>query len=177
VVITVLEVVPPGPPKLWDMARRVVQFDTELPPIELVADVVDLDDVVGRHPALSHVLPCRGSGLEGDGTVWYLDERPPDEAAGALLIGCERSAQFFRWYYGAEPRRVDICPKQRPLGAGPVLRKCCLLERGIEVDGSVVTVPWGAELAEVQEALHLLVGPAASAEPDARASTTAVSQG
>ena len=39
-----------------------------------------------------------------------------------------------------------------------MLTKCCLLERGIEVDGATAVVPWGANLDEVRAALRALCG-------------------
>ena len=36
------------------------------------------------------------------------------------------------------------------------LTKCCLLERGIEVNGATAVVPWGANLDEVRAALRAL---------------------
>ena len=29
------------------------------------------------------------------------------------MIGCERSMQFHRHFYGDEPARVDLCPRAR----------------------------------------------------------------
>ena len=43
--VLVVEVVPPSPPKLLDQARRVLETAEELPPIELVAALVDLSDL------------------------------------------------------------------------------------------------------------------------------------
>jgi hypothetical protein len=40
--VHVTEVVPPDPPKLLAMAQQAVRFDEDLPPIELVADTVDI---------------------------------------------------------------------------------------------------------------------------------------
>ena len=42
-------------------------------------------------------------------------------------------------------------------GAGKTLTKCCLLERGLEVDGDTAVVPWGANLDEVREGLRKLL--------------------
>jgi hypothetical protein len=45
------------------------------------------------------------------------------------------------------------------LGRGetaPTLLKCCLIERGIESEGSRQVVPWGASLEEVRRALREL---------------------
>ncbi len=67
--VRVTEVVPPEPAKLLDQARRVLDLAEDLPPIELVADVVSLDDLMGRLPASRHLLlPCRGSGVSDSGT-------------------------------------------------------------------------------------------------------------
>ena len=75
-----------------------------------------------------------------------------------LLIGCERSLQFHRHFYGDEPERVDLCPRNRlRWRAGKVLTKCCLIERGLEVDGDTAVVPWGANLDEVREGLRKLL--------------------
>ena len=45
-----------------------------------------------------------------------------------------------------------------------MLTKCCLLERGLERDGDRQVVPWGANLKEVQSALHLICEEAMAAE-------------
>ena len=42
--------------------------------------------------------------------------------------------------------------------AGPTLAKCCLLERGMELDGSTAVVPWGSNLDEIRSALRRLTG-------------------
>jgi hypothetical protein len=157
--VRVTEVVPPHPPKLLAMAEQVVGFDEDLPPVELALDAVDVRTLVAANPAPHYLLPCRGSGLPAGPEVSFLDTHPayhPDW----LLVGCERSRQFHEHFYGADPPRVDLCPKARAGPAGPerVLTKCCLLERGIEVDGATAVVPWGANLDEVRAALRALCG-------------------
>ncbi len=101
----------------------------------------------------------------------FLDTHPPYHEDW-LLIGCERSRQFHEHFYLTEPSRVDLCPKARVV-AGPdgdrVLTKCCLLERGVEVDGATAVVPWGANLDEVRAALRALCGvPPAGEGPASR---------
>jgi hypothetical protein len=158
--VRVTEVVPPEPPKLLDMAAQVVAFDEDLPPVDLVLDAVDIRALAARHPAGRYLLPCRGSGVDLDGEVEFLDTRP-QERRDWLLVGCERSLQFHRHFYGDEPPRVDICPRQRaarPGGSDPTLTKCCLLERGVELEGRTAAVPWGANLDEVRSALRWLTG-------------------
>jgi hypothetical protein len=74
-----------------------------------------------------------------------------------VLVGCERSLQFHRHYYGDEPPRVEMCPR-RIAGARDELTmlKCCLVEFDIERDGQVMTVPWGTDLVMVERALRQL---------------------
>ncbi|MDX6236594.1 MAG: hypothetical protein QOG10_1409 [Kribbellaceae bacterium] len=155
--ILVTEVVPPEPPKLYAMAEQVVAFDEDLPPIDLVLDAVDIRQLAAANPAPRYLLPCRGSGVEVGGDVTFLDTRPA-QRQDWLMIGCERSLQFHRHFYGDEPPRADICPRRRARKSGPTLAKCCLLERGVEFDGSTAVVPWGSNLDEIRTALRTLTG-------------------
>jgi len=158
--IRVTEVVPPEPPKLLAMAQQVVDFDEDLPPIELVLDAVDIRSLALEHPSDRYLLPCRGSGVDLGGEVEFLDTRPA-ERHDWLMIGCERSLQFHRHFYGDEPQRVDICPRKRAMPAGGddlALTKCCLLERGVEVEEGRGIVPWGTNLDEIRTALRHLTG-------------------
>jgi hypothetical protein len=156
--IRVLEVVPPHPPKLLEMARAVLDFDEELPPLELDFVAIDMRALAAERPAAHYLFPCRCAGLELDAEVDFLDAGPP-AAADWTLVGCERSRQIHVALYGNEPReRVDFCPlviEGAPHG-GPTLLKCCLRERGIEQEGARATVPWGASLDEVRAALRAL---------------------
>jgi hypothetical protein len=159
--IRVVEVVPPEPPKLMEMARAVVDFDEELPPVELALDPIDLRELAAAHPAGHYLFPCRCSGLDAGAPVDFLDAGPP-QAAAWTLVGCERSRQIHVALYGAEPQaRVDFCPRELARAGGPTLMKCCLRERGVERAGSTVVVPWGATLEEVRQAMRRLTGVAA----------------
>jgi hypothetical protein len=158
--IRVTEVVPPEPAKLFEMAGQAVAFDEDLPPIELVLDPVELTALAGSRPSPEYLLPCRGCGADIPGTVSYLDTRP-EQRRDWVLLGCERSLQFHRHFYGDEPPQVDFCPTVRARSLGtttPVLSKCCLLERGVQQQGTLAVVPWGANLDEVRLALRLLTG-------------------
>lgn len=155
--IRVIEVVPPEPPKLYAMAEQVVAYDEDLPPIDLVLDAVDIRELAVANPSPRYLLPCRGSGVDLDGEVAFLDTRPA-QRHDWLMIGCDRSLQFHRHFYGDEPPRADICPRRRAQAAGPTLAKCCLLERGVESDGSTAVVPWGSNLDEIRTALRSLSG-------------------
>jgi len=157
--VGVREVVPPEPAKLLDQARRILAVTENLPPMDLVGELTDLADLATRLPDAHYLLPCRGSGGEVPGaTVSYLDEHP--DKADWTLLGCERSRQIHHWFYGEDPPRVDFCP-QRTLEANPptdgmVLTKCCLQEEHVESGPGWVSVPWGASLEHIREALALL---------------------
>jgi hypothetical protein len=158
--IRVVEVVPPHPPKLLDMARTVIEYDEDLPPLELDFVPIDLRDLAAKHPADHYLFPCRCAGLELDATVDFLDAGP-SHAADWTLIGCERSRQIHEAFYGGDPHvRVDFCPLLHDVDEPDALtlRKCCLRERGIEREGKRMTVPWGASLEEVRQALRSLAG-------------------
>jgi hypothetical protein len=147
--VRVLEVVPPEPPKLLEMAQSVLDYDEELPPVELRFEPIDLRELA---PPGHTMYPCRCSGLEGE----FLDAGPP-ELGDWTLVGCERSRQIHVALYGAEPAaRVDFCPRLLAAEDGPTLMKCCLFERGLHREGTSMVVPWGAALDEVREALREL---------------------
>ena len=140
--VRVVEVVPPEPPKLLDMARSVLDYDEDLPPVVLEFEAIDLRELEGD------MYPCRCSGLEGR----FLDAGPPEPAR--TLVGCERSRQIHVALYGVEPaERIDFCPRVLVAADGPTLMKCCLFERGVRREGASLVVPWGASLEEVREAL------------------------
>ena len=155
--LRIVEVSPPEPPKLFDLVKRVLSY-AELPPIRIELERIDLVALAKQHPAESYLVPCRSGGLEALGDkVHFLDERPAVREPWTL-VGCERSLQFHRHYYGDEPPRVEMCPRQIA-GAreGLTMVKCCLLEFHIERVGNVMTVPWGTDLAMVEKALRQLV--------------------
>ena len=157
--VAVREVVPPEPAKLLDQARRILAVSENLPPMDLVGELTDLADLARRSPDEHYLLPCRGSGGEVPGArVSYLDEHPPK--GDWTLLGCERSRQIHHWFYGEDPPRVDFCPKKTlaadPPTDGMVLTKCCLQEEHVESGPGWVSVPWGASLDHVREALALL---------------------
>jgi hypothetical protein len=158
VVVTVVEVAPPEPPKLYDQARRVVDV-APLGALRLELERIDLRDLalsVAPRPD-GYLFPCRASGFESLGApVHFLDERPPRH--DWTLIGCERSLQIHEHHYGDRPPSVDICPRHIAGNRDtPTLVKCCMLERGIQRDGHVAVVPWGADLDEIEAALRELV--------------------
>ena len=157
--IRVLEVVPPWPPKLVDQLSRVLDLAEDLPPVELVPELVDLRDLAARRPAARYLFPCRaGQARRTRATrrarprsVSYLDEIPAARAVDTgrvrPLPGHPRLVLRRRGAAGghvpAQPGRAGRQPD------GPLLTKCCLLEDRVACDGETVVVPWGASLAQI----------------------------
>jgi hypothetical protein len=157
--VRLVDVVPPGPARLLDLARQAITIDEDLPPVRLVPELLDVRTLAQAASNEHYLLPCQGSGVDLSGRVDYLDQRPA--RADWTLVGCERSRQLHRWFYGDEPdRQVELCPDRlTPTDTGArTLLRCCLLERGIRVEGQRAVVPWGTNLSEVQSALRALAG-------------------
>ena len=156
-VLRVVEVAPPEPPKLYDLVRHVLSY-ADLPPIRLELERIEVKDLAAQVSPPAYLVPCRSGGLDALGApVYFLDERPA-ERLDWTLIGCERSLQFHRHYYGDEPPRVEMCPRKLA-GARDSLTmlKCCLLEFHTEREGNLAIVPWGTDLVMVERALRELV--------------------
>jgi len=170
--VRVLEVVPPWPPKLVDQLTRVLDLAEDLPPVELIPELVDLRDLAGRLPADRYLFPCRaGQGShDPDTPVSYLDEIPEREPW--TLVGCARSRSIHDWFYGGDVPTVDMCPRNLAEAGGLagqrepglLVTKCCLLEDRVATDGDTVVVPWGASLAQIRAGLTLALAAAAQAE-------------
>ena len=185
--IGVVEMVPPRPPKLADQLSRVLELAEDLPPIELVPHLVDLDALAATRPAEHYLFPCRAGRPSQDqpraaAEVSYLDEIP--ERAPWTLVGCARSRSIHDWFYGDDVPMVDMCPRrlaasgvaltgngaalggsgERP-GSIPVITKCCLLEDRVSQEAGLVVVPWGASLAQILEGLRLALTAGRSADP------------
>ncbi len=172
--VRVVEVVPPRPPKLVDQLTRVLDMAEDLPPVELVPELVELADLAATRPAPGYLFPCRaGAGEQGSTgapvPVRFLDELPEREPW--TLVGCARSKSIHDWFYGDDVPVVDMCPRNlagrlpAPGAAPPgaVLTKCCLLEDRVTADDGLVVVPWGASIAQVRDGLRLAVAAAGGA--------------
>jgi hypothetical protein len=182
--IRVVEVVPPWPPKLADQLDRVLDLAEDLPPVELVPYLVDLDELAATRPAPHYLFPCRAGRPALDqprspGAVSYLDEIP--ERAPWTLVGCARSKSIHDWFYGDDVPVVDMCPRRlaesgsalanqalAENAAAAVITKCCLLEDRVSAEAGLVVVPWGASLAQILEGLRLALTAWRPADPVSR---------
>ncbi len=178
--IGVVEVVPPWPPKLADQLSRVIELAEDLPPVELVPHLVDLDELAATRPAEHYLFPCRAGQPAQDQAraaagVSYLDEIP--ERAPWTLVGCARSRSIHDWFYGGDVPMVDMCPRRlaetgravtgdgEQAGSVLVITKCCLLEDRVSSKSGLVVLPWGASLAQIREGLRLAVTAGQPADP------------
>lgn len=159
--IRVLELSPPQPPKLYDQAQRILELADQLPPVELIPEVVELADLARERPSQHYLLPCRAGDVPIEGAaVSFLDEIPPQ--ADWTQIGCARSRAIHERFYGHDADRVDMCPRtllarESPPAPVVTLTKCCLLETHIEREGETVLVPWGASFDEIRDGLTAAV--------------------
>jgi hypothetical protein len=169
--IGVLEVVPPWPPKLADQLSRVLELAEDLPPVELVPHLVDLNALAATRPAEHYLFPCRAGQPAEDparaaADVSYLDEIP--ERAPWTLVGCARSKSIHDWFYDDDVPVVDMCPRRlagERTDSIPVITKCCLLEDRVAQEAGLVVVPWGASLAQIREGLRLALTAGRPADP------------
>lgn len=154
-VVRVIEVAPPEPPKLFGLAKHVLSY-ADLPPIRIELERIEVRDLADSVHPEAYLVPCRSGGLDDlPASVYFLDEHP--ERHNWTMIGCERSLQFHRHFYGDEPPRVEMCPRRIAGQRGePTLLKCCLLETHIEKDNDMMIVPWGSDLVMVESALRKL---------------------
>lgn len=160
--VDVHDVLDPEPSKLIDQVERVLDVAEDLPPIRIRPRIIDIAEVLAADrpdgPA-DVLLPCRGSGIVRiPATLHHLDERP--QRMPWVLLGCERSQQIHRHFYGERADMVDVCPRRflpTDVEPGTVLSRCCLLQEGHGDRRGVIEVPWGASLAEVRTALEVLV--------------------
>ena len=157
--MTVRDVVPPNPPKLLTMAQQVVAFDSDLPPIDLILDAVDIGSLASTHPAQQYLLQCRGSGIDLGVPTEFLDTHPP-ERQDWVLIGCQLSREMHSHFYGCEPECVETCPLRRadPPRTNVTLAKCCLIEKGVDYSRGIAAVGWGASFADIRQAIRILTG-------------------
>ena len=87
IILRVVEVTPPDPPKLLALIEQVLSY-ADLPPIEPVLHAIDLRELCQDIKPESFLVPCRSGGLDKlSATVHFLDERPA-KRENWTLIGC-----------------------------------------------------------------------------------------
>src|SRR6266699_2362377 len=75
-VVGVVEVAPPEPPKLYGLARQVLSY-ADLPPIRLELERIEVRELAESvHPS-AYLVPCRSGGLDDDRLRAQLAIPPP----------------------------------------------------------------------------------------------------
>lgn len=161
--VIIFEVVPPEPPKLVELVKKVLYSGSIGKAVKIIPKILNLHDLAAKSSGRNIVFPCNASGLESDKKTFYLDQRPdlPDEVRNSIsLIGCDLSLRIFKTLYGTEPEFFNFCPKRLAEAERPkqlTITKCCEISEGHERIGGIAVVPWGATEKEVEEALKDLL--------------------
>ncbi len=154
-VIDIFDLFPPEPPRLIDMARRVLAYKN-FGAVVLNPHIQSIPELVRHLDDKPILFPCGISQLKGMANASYLDERPSRQ--DWILVGCERSRRIHRHFYGDDPPQIELCPRKLFVADVPLtLMRCCMVENGFELSGRVAIVPWGADLALTQAALEALI--------------------
>ena len=152
-VITVVDIIPPSPPRLVDMTAKLLDSEPELPAIVIENHLIDLNDVMNENPHPEYLFPCKTSGIKKDGN--YLDQRP--EEKDWLLIGCKRCQEIHQYVYGRQAKRVETCPKELVTDTNKkTILRCCMLENHVEFKDNLALIPWGFERPHLRQALEYL---------------------
>ena len=120
--VRVLEVVPPEPPKLLEMARAVLDYDEDLPPVELDFVPIDLRELAARAPGRHYLFPCRCAGLD-------LDARSTSSTPARRSRPTGRS-----WAASARARSTWRCTAPSRARGSTSARACCAAERRPDAD-------------------------------------------
>lgn len=154
--LRVLDVVPPSPSKLSVLVERALSsglVERPIVPSYVDVDIMEKERMV-RTPGV--IFPCRASGLSSEKRMFYLDETPTIDVE-STLIGCDLSRRIFQHIYRRPIEFLDICPQNlAPRDGVPTIVKCCKVKEGCVIEGSVASVPWGATMMDVVQALQAL---------------------
>jgi len=159
--IRIIDVVPPHPSKLEAIMQSLV--GAEHASLIIDSKLVDITHLTQENKDGVLIFPCRAS-YEGTSEAkgrFYLDQAPPlskEQIESSLLVGCPLSARIFEEIYGSKPRLANICVRETTVVSSddpPTISRCCKVKEGVEVDGRMILVPWGANICEVAEALRI----------------------
>lgn len=161
--IAIVDAVPPRPSKLMSAIEGMLKENISALEIEL--HLIDIEQIAASSNAERLVLPC-GSAydefqMRTKKQILFLDEAPEllnDDARSIELIGCSLSRRIFEELYGTTPSLQSICPLEfgrRRNNELPTISRCCKVKNGVEIDGKRITVPWGADICEIGEALRI----------------------
>jgi hypothetical protein len=157
--LTVLEVIPPEPPKVIALTKDLLKFRSFSKPLNLKEKIVNIYEMLNNSDDHTILLPCHASRSGADREIKYLDEFPKlnsEEKAEITLAGCDLSLRIFKDVYDFEPNFINTCPAKLAEGLakdGPVLVKCCAAKKP-ERKGNLYMVPWGVTYDDIEKILN-----------------------
>lgn len=161
--IALVDVIPPRPSKLVSAIQGMLGENASS--LELEVHLIDIERIAASSPAEKLMLPC-GSAYDDfpkrtKKQIIFLDRAPAlakEEAMKVEMIGCSLSRRIFQELYGVAPSLSDICPLESEWRRNvklPTISRCCKVKNGVEADGNWLSVPWGADICEISEAVRI----------------------
>lgn len=154
--LRVIDSIPPAPSKLSVLVQKALDSGFVEHPI--IQECVDVDMAILAKDVKSGsiMFPCAVSGLKSSLPVSYLDSAPKLDK-DVTLVGCHLSKRIFESLYGFEPKFINTCPADYAVNDGvKTITKCCKVKNGYRMEGNLASVPWGATIPEVADALNAL---------------------
>ena len=152
--LRIVDSIPPEPMKLGVLARLALASGYVEKPVVIEELVVDMADRIPEVGTEAVMFPCAVSGLKADRPYYFLDSAP-ELKHDVTLIGCHLSERIFRTLYGYAPKLLNVCPADHmPDDGVRTLTKCCKVKTGHIIDGHHASVPWGATVPEVVDAIN-----------------------
>lgn len=152
--LRVIDNIPPAPSKLGVLVG--IALSSGFIDHPAVQDNVDIDmaECVSEVRTEAVMFPCKVSELKADMPCYYLDENP-DMKHKVTLIGCNLSKRIYSELYGGEVPFINVCPMDCvPDDGVKTIVKCCKVKEGHQKKGATVSVPWGATVPEVVDAIN-----------------------
>lgn len=157
VTLRVIDNVPPSPSKLGvlvDIALASGYIDHPAVPLSIE---IDMADCVADVRTEAVMFPCRVSGLSAEIPFYFLDEAP-ELHHEVTLIGCHLSKRIYSELYGGDVPLLNVCPLDHvPEDNVKTIVKCCKVKEGHQRKGNTASVPWGATVPEVVDAINDLM--------------------
>ncbi|HTY47924.1 MAG TPA: hypothetical protein VMB46_09720 [Methanomassiliicoccales archaeon] len=155
--LRVLDVVPPAPSKLSVLVGKALDVGLVDLPVVPINEEIDLNRLELQVKTRTVMFPCRASGITTEKNVLFLDETPRLKEE-VTLVGCDLSRRIFHSLYKQKPIHVNMCPRDlAPKDGRYRIVKCCRVREGFEIEGTTATVPWGATVREVADAISALL--------------------
>lgn len=153
--LNVVDNVPPSPSKLGVLVRMALASGFVNHPVVVKETIIDMADKISEVDTEAVMFPCRVSNLKADRPFYFLDDTPKVNEE-VTLIGCNLSKRIYSEVYGSEPKFINVCPADHVDPEKRTIVKCCKVKTGHKLEGNVVSVPWGATVPEVVDAINAL---------------------